>query len=137
MRSKTVILSTAAVLAFAGAVITPGYARTHHRMHHMASHSSTPAERAQTADLNRQQLQQAQTASAGSGNPALSTTDTSYQKPGSAGMSGTASGENAGSTSTGNTAPQEMAPAGTDAATPATPNAPATPPPADTSGGTQ
>src|SRR4051812_42805594 len=146
MRSKMIILSTAAVLAFAGAAASPGYARTHHRAHHMTSRSSTPAERAQTADLNRQQLQQAQTAGAGAGmaggttagntrtgNPDLSTSPTSYQRPGSAGMSGPASG------TAGATAPaQDMAPAGTDTGATTTPGAPATPPAStDSSGGTQ
>ena len=157
MRSKTIILSTAAVLALAGAVASPGYARTHHR-HHVASGSSTPAERAQTAELNRQQLQQAQTGGSMSG-PAttnasytnngaagapgagmtdtapassgtapqsnLSTTQTSYQKPGSAG------------TSAGATSPQNMPAAGTDSAAEATPSAPPAQAPADNSGGTQ
>ncbi|HEY1961338.1 MAG TPA: hypothetical protein VGG69_02880 [Rhizomicrobium sp.] len=143
MRSKTIILSTAAVLAFASAVATPGYARTHHRAHHMASGSSTPAERAQTADLNRQQLQQASMTSAGTsaaGNPSLSTTPTTYQKPGSPGMSGASSGTAGSASAPTNAAtapPQDMAPAGTDTATPATPSGAATPAPADTSGGTQ
>jgi hypothetical protein len=131
MRSKTIILSTAAVLALAGAVASPGYARTHHRAHH-GSGSSTPAERAQTADLNRQQLQQAQTASAGmtpTGNPSLSTTPTTYQRPGTAGsMSAPSNAE---------TAPSQDMAAPADTAAPATPGTSATPPPADNSGGTQ
>jgi len=55
MRNKTIILSTAAVLALAGGMAaTPALARTHH---HMAS-QSTPEERAATAQLNNEQLTQ-------------------------------------------------------------------------------
>jgi hypothetical protein len=134
MRSKTIVLSAAAVLALAGAVATPGYARTHHRAHHMVSHASTPAERAQTADLNRQQLQQAQTATAG--NPNLSTTPANYQRPASAGMSGMTSSMNA-PTNTGTAPPKDMAPAGPDTEAQSMPSSSNTPPPADNSGGTQ
>jgi hypothetical protein len=67
MHSKTMISYGAAVLSLAG-IATPGYAWTHHHRIHSALHESTPAERAQTAQLNRQQLAQAQTASAASAN---------------------------------------------------------------------
>lgn len=65
MRNISILL-TGAALALAGAA-TPGFARSHHR--HMASsslhHPSTPAERQQTEQLNRQQLAQAQNTAAG------------------------------------------------------------------------
>jgi hypothetical protein len=61
MQSRTSILAGAAVLALTA---TPTLAMTHHhhRMHHSQLHESTPAERQQTADLNRQQLAKAENA---------------------------------------------------------------------------
>ena len=59
MRNRTAILSGAAVLTLAGAmaVTSPGYARVHHRTHHLVQ-GSTAAEKKQTAELNRQQQHQ-------------------------------------------------------------------------------
>jgi hypothetical protein len=60
----TSILMAGVALALAGAA-TPGFAHTHR--HHMARglhHPSTQAERQQTAQLNQQQLAQAQSADA-------------------------------------------------------------------------
>jgi hypothetical protein len=89
MQSRTSILAGAAVLALTA---TPTLAMTHHhhRMHHSQLHESTPAERQQTADLNRQQLAKAEnagstvsTATATSGTTEqnnLQTQPTSYQR---------------------------------------------------------
>ena len=54
---KTKLWSGAAVLALAGVLAAPALAATHHR-HHQGQ--STPAERAQTKQLNLQQLAMAQ-----------------------------------------------------------------------------
>src|ERR1051326_4924723 len=105
MPSKILILSGAAILSLAA---SPVFAWTHHHSMHSALHGpSTPAERAQTADLNRQQLAQ----NAGAEGSAVSTTatgtatqqnglqtePTSYQRTGgSAGMNGSAPTEAAG-----------------------------------------
>jgi hypothetical protein len=104
MRNTSILLAGVA-LAVAGAVATPSFAHTHHR--HMASGHSTPAERQQTADLNRQQLAQAQNAGAVGSNAAgpateqnsLTTEPTSYQRTrGSSGaMSPPAAGGTTGS----------------------------------------
>jgi hypothetical protein len=56
---KFPILGSVLALALAGSVVTvPALARTHH--HHSTKAHSSKAERAQTADLNKQQLAIAQ-----------------------------------------------------------------------------
>jgi len=90
MRNTSILLGSA-VLALAGAVATPSFAHTHHR--HMASgmhQASTPAERQQTAQLNQQQLAQAQNPS---GNSSMA-----VNNPGG---DSTATGTNVGSNATG------------------------------------
>jgi len=89
MRNTSILLG-GAVLALAGAVATPSIAHTHHR--HMASgmhQASTPAERQQTAQLNQQQLAQAQNATESS---------MAVNNPGG---DSTATGTNVGSNATG------------------------------------
>jgi hypothetical protein len=89
MRNTSILLAGVA-LALAGAA-TPGFAHTHHR--HMASsslhHPSTPAERQQTAQLNQQQLAQAQNPNTAAGTTA-----------GMAGRDNTAVSSNANGTAT-------------------------------------
>lgn len=88
MRSTSILLAGVA-LALAG-VATPALAHTHHR--HMTSslhHSSTPAERQETAQLNQQQLAQAQNA----GNSSMAVN--------SSGADTTATGTNVSSSTTG------------------------------------
>jgi hypothetical protein len=102
MRNTSIRLSGAA-LALAGAVATPSMAHTHHR--HMASgmhQASTPAERQQTAQLNQQQLAQAQNPS-GNGNMAEGATgegagNMAVNNPGG---DSTATGTSVGSNATG------------------------------------
>src|SRR3954453_2412627 len=112
MKQKMTFAGIAA-LALAATMTAPGYAAVHHRVHHRAAHQSdqsTPAERQQTADLNRQQLAQAQagpgsssmgtnvgSASMGTANQqnGLATESTSYRRGGpssrgAAGMNGSA-----------------------------------------------
>lgn len=89
MRNTSILLGGAA-LALAGAVATPGIAHTHHRHITSGMHQvSTPAERQQTAQLNQQQLAQAQNA-----------TDSSMAVNNPGGDS-TATGTNVGSNATG------------------------------------
>jgi hypothetical protein len=89
MRNTSILLGGAA-LALAGAVATPGIAHTHHRHITSGMHqASTPAERQQTAQLNQQQLAQAQNA-----------TDSSMAVNNPGGDS-TATGTNVGSNATG------------------------------------
>jgi hypothetical protein len=119
MRNTSILLGGVA-LALVGAVATPSFAHTHHRHITSAMHqASTPAERQQTAQLNQQQLAQAQNATNSSmavNNPGgdsiatqtnvgsnatgtatqqngLTTEPTSYQRTrGSSGAPGTAGG---------------------------------------------
>ncbi|HSC18237.1 MAG TPA: hypothetical protein VLC74_04915 [Rhizomicrobium sp.] len=84
MRSRAMILAGAASAVLAGALLAPVYGSSHHRApaFHSSSQESTPAERQQTAELNRQQLMQAQAATAGSSTPqnGLITTPADYQR---------------------------------------------------------
>jgi len=109
MRSKTTVLAGAAILALTA---TPTLATTHHhpRMHRGQLQESTPAERQQTADLNRQQLANAQTAGESAGSMSigpgatLQTQPTGYQR--SMGVSGsTSNNTSAGATGMTNEAP--------------------------------
>jgi hypothetical protein len=84
MRSRAMILAGAASAVLGGAVVAPAFGSSHHRAPaiHSSSQQSTPAERQQTAELNRQQLMQAQAATAGSSTPqnGLMTTPADYQR---------------------------------------------------------
>jgi hypothetical protein len=101
MRNTSILLSGVA-LALAGTVATPSFAHTHHR--HMASglhQASTPAERQQTAQLNQQQLAQAQNAtsnSMASGNASPGAGSMAVNNPGG---DSTAAETNVGSNATG------------------------------------
>ncbi|MFL5236527.1 MAG: hypothetical protein ACJ8EL_02800 [Rhizomicrobium sp.] len=98
---RTATLLTAS-LALLGGAATPAVAHMHHRGHSAMHSSSTPAERQQTADLNRQQLSQAQTGgnSLGTGSSGLTTEPTSYQRsPGS--TSDNMNGSNTGTMNSG------------------------------------
>jgi len=76
---RTPTLLTASFALLCGAA-TPALAHMHHRGHSAMHSTSTPAERQQTADLNRQQLSQAQ-----SGGNSMSTgTNVSTTSPGTA-----------------------------------------------------
>jgi hypothetical protein len=149
-----------AALALAAAMTAPGYAAVHHRVHHRTAHQSdesTPAERQQTADLNRQQLAQAQagpgsssmgtnvgSASMGTANQqnGLATESTSYRRGGTssrgaAGMNGSAPssmGSQPGSESGAVQTPANTAP---DAGPQSNPDGTTAPPPANPPGGTQ
>jgi len=109
---KITVMAGVAALGLATAVASPSHAWVHHQhTHHTArqSHESAPAERQETAELNRQQLAQAQSRSSGGGMATnVSTTNTgtatrqnglatepaNYQRtrPSSAGISGNAAG---------------------------------------------
>jgi hypothetical protein len=98
---RTATLLTAS-LALLGGAATPAVAHMHHRGHSAMHSTSTPAERQQTADLNRQQLSQSQSggSSMATGSSGLATEPTSYQHaPGS--TSGTMSGNSTGTMNSG------------------------------------
>lgn len=84
MRTRAMIFVGAASALLAGVVAAPTCAATHRRTHAMRSSSteSTPAERQQTAELNRQQLLQSQAGTAGTSAPqnGLMTTPADYQR---------------------------------------------------------
>ena len=95
MFTKTLTLGGAAALALAGGIVltTPAFAWTHHQHRTHATHASlsSPAEKQQTADLNRQQLTQSgaagtQSATGTPSNSGLTTQPTTYERsPSSAG----------------------------------------------------
>jgi hypothetical protein len=142
----------AAALALAAAMAVPGYAAVHHRVHHRTAHQasqSTPAERQQTADLNRQQLAQAQANTGGMNvgststgtaiqQNGLTTEPTSYQRSGKpTGLNGSAPssmGSQPGSETGAVQTPADAAP-GTGAQS--NPDGAMTPPPVNPSGGSQ
>lgn len=138
-----------ASLTLAVAIATPSYAVAHHRGHHRMTHQSsqsTPAERQQTAELNRQQLAQVQantgsmgmnvgSTSAGTATQqnGLTTEPTSYRRPSNPGA-------NNSDTGSVGTQPDEMPTPGTGspgAVLQSNPSGTTTPPPANPTGGNQ
>ena len=137
MRSRISILAGAAVLALTG---TPALAAAHHhRTHYTQLQESTPAERQQRAELNRQQLTRAENADSSASMSGtteqnnLQTQPTSYQPgTGSSGSMSSNSGAGATDTSTETPPPPNGAP---DAAMPqGNPSGTATPPPTNPAG---
>lgn len=135
MRNRIGILSGAAALTLAGAiaVATPGYARVHHRTHHQMQ-GSTAAEKQQTAELNRQQLNQPATAGGGmAGNSTdagtapqstLKTESTGYQSPGTSAPMGNTNGTESPATQGQTTSGNMSNSSGTSAPPPANPAGP-------------